>query len=148
MRQYIPAQVNVPANTPATAPVSQGWTLYPGYVHSFRIQIPRGHNGMTGLRLVYMGTPIIPFSLTSWLIGDGDTFTVPYEDQIMNTGLRIQAYNTDAWPHTFYLYADDDPHLPGQPPPGTIPRNTSLTAPANRAAIAAMRSPALVGGSS
>jgi hypothetical protein len=136
LRQWTPLQVLVPANTPLLAPVSTTWTLYPGYVHSWKIDIPQGHSGLTGVRVVYQGTPIVPFNLTDWLIGDGSSFTVPYEDQVMDRGLIVESYNTDIYAHTFYLYADVDPHIPGEPAPGVFPRQGQALSAANQAAIA------------
>jgi len=140
MRFWTPLEVPVPAGTAASSPFTLAWTLYPGYVRKFEIQIPAGHNGLTGLRLTYMGRPIIPFDLTAFLIGSGRTFEVPYEDQIMNWGLQAQAYNTDVWPHTFYLWADVDPHIPGQPAAVTSPRLAAAAAPGALAAIRTLTS--------
>jgi hypothetical protein len=110
MRQYTPLQVPVPAGTPQSAPVAVTWTLYPGWVNTFRVQIPPGHNGLTGVRLVYQSTPVVPFAAAGWLVGDKDVFEIPWDDEIMNRGLVAQAYNTDVHPHTFWLYADVDPY--------------------------------------
>lgn len=113
MHQYIPASVTVAAGTTQAAPASQTWRLYPGFVSHFRIRIPPGHGNLTGIRLTYQGTPVIPFDPAAFLVGDNAVHEVPWEDQIMDRGLVIQAFNTDKWPHTFYLWADVDPHLPG-----------------------------------
>lgn len=139
MRQYTPLSVTVPANTVASSPVSQSWRLYPGIVHTFRIDIPAAHSGLTGIRLVYQGTPIVPFDLSQYIQLPGQTFTIPYEDQIMDRGLVAQAFNTDVYPHTFYLWADVDPRIPGQPPPGFIPRNQFLTSVGNALDVGALR---------
>ena len=111
MHQFRTKQVTVPAGTLAAAPLSVAWSLYPGWVEFFLIDIPRGHSGLTGVRLVYQQTPVIPFDLTAWLIGSGQRFNVPWQDEIMATGLVVQCYNTDRYPHTFYLWADNDPYL-------------------------------------
>lgn len=113
MHQYTPLSLLVPAGTPASSPAAKTWTLYPGYVHSFRIRIPPGHGSNTGVRLVYQGTPIIPFDAASYLTGGGQTFEIPFADQIMNRGLVVQGFNTDKWDHTFFMWADVNPHLPG-----------------------------------
>lgn len=111
MHQFTPLLVTVPANTPASAPVTKSWGVYPGWLAYVIIDIPGGHNGLTGIRLTYQTTPVIPFDLSSWLIGSGQRYEVPWQDEVMAQGLRVQAYNTDAWPHSFYLYADIDPYL-------------------------------------
>lgn len=128
MRQYTPVSLAVPAGTAQAAPVSTTWTVYPGYVWGFRIRIPPGHIGLTGVRLTYFGVPIIPFHPTQFLVGDDDTFEVPFEDQIENRGLLIQGYNTDIHPHTFYAWADVDPYLPSAGFATVSPRQASITA--------------------
>lgn len=140
MHQYTPLQVTVPANTPPTAAVSKTWTLYPGVVRGFRINIPRGHSLATGIRLVYKQTPIIPFDLTQYLVGDGDTFEVPYDDEVMTTGLVAQAFNTDVWPHTFYLWADVDPYGQVNFPPGLDERHRQQAEAVNLGAVRALAS--------
>lgn len=140
MRQFTPLQVNVPPGTPATAPVSQQWHLYPGVVHSFRIDIPRGHRRLTGIRIVYQGRPIIPFDLAAWLVGDGGSFTVPYEDEIMSAGLHAEAYNPDAWAHTFYLWADVDPYATEPDRALQLGRLAATSSAARIAAVAGLSS--------
>lgn len=110
MRQYAPKSLAVPAGTLASAPVSAAWQPYPAYCHAFRITVPAGHNGLTGVRIVIDGTPVIPFDLNSWLTGSGTTFEVAYADDIPDSGVTVQGFNTDVWAHTFYLYADIDPY--------------------------------------
>jgi hypothetical protein len=104
--QYWPLSVTVPAGTAAASPATTKWPIVQGHLKQVRVEIPTGHNGRTGIRLVYQGTEIVPWSLNAWLIGNGQTFTIPWADEIMATGLSAQAYNTDSTSHTFYLYAE------------------------------------------
>jgi hypothetical protein len=109
--QYYPKVVTCGARTTATAPQTDAWQLVQGQLKQFRINIPAGHNGRTGLRLVYMGTEIVPWNLNSWLIGSGEVFTIPWADEIMATGLSVQTYNLDSVAHSFWLYAEVLPQL-------------------------------------
>lgn len=111
MRLLFPLQLAVPAGTTQAAPVSQTWVLYPGWVHGFRIEIPAGHNRLTGVRITYQGTPIVPFHRSLWVVGNGRPYDVTYEREVMQTGLVVQGFNTDQYAHTFYLYADVDPEI-------------------------------------
>ena len=111
MHQFRPLLVTVPPSTPKTAPITVNWTVYPGWLAYFIIDIPPGHNGLTGLRVIYQTTPVIPFDLSSFLVGSGTRFVVPWEDEVMASGLSVQAYNIDKNPHSFYLWADIDPYL-------------------------------------
>ena len=140
MHQFTPLLVTVPASTPQASPVTVAWPVYPGWLAYVIIEIPAGHNGLTGIRVTYQQTPVIPFNLTSWLVGSGQRFTVPWEDEVMAQGLRVQAYNTDAWPHSFYLYADIDPYLAqykGQLAPGGPPLEPAGRVPSPIAVLAA-----------
>lgn len=114
MHQYSPLQLTVAAGTSQAAPAVKAWSPYPGWVHQFRIDIPAGHRALTGVRLVYNGTPVIPFDPALWLQPGGRTFLVPWEDEVDQVGLVVQAYNLDVWPHTFYLWADVNPYLPAK----------------------------------
>lgn len=103
--QYWPITVSPPANTPIATPHTRNWNFTQGILAAVTIQVPAGHAGRTGIRLVYHGTVIIPWSLTGWIIASGETFTFDWDDEIMATGLQIQAYNTDITVHNFYLRA-------------------------------------------
>lgn len=102
----MPLSVAVPALTQQSSPVSVAYPIVQGHLKSFRIKIPSGHYGRTGLRITYQGTQIFPWALTGFYVGDGETFNVAWEDEIMATGLRVQAFNTDRTAHTFYLLAE------------------------------------------
>lgn len=131
MRQYTPISLTVPAGTTQAAPAAKAWSLYPAFVHSFRINIPAGHNGLTGVRIVYHGTPVIPFDLQQFLIGNAGAFEVPFGDEVDQSGVSLQGFNTDIWPHTFYCYADVDPYyriIPGPAAGGPRPAWTPLNA--------------------
>lgn len=134
MHQFTPLLVTAPPGTPKTAPVTVPWAVYPGWLAYFIIEIPAGHNGLTGIRVTYQTTPVVPFDLSSWLVGSGQRFEVPWQDEVMQTGLAVQVFNTDVYAHSWYLYADIDPYLavykgqlaPGLPP--AVPGAAALAA--------------------
>lgn len=113
MRQYTPLTLLVPAGTPSSAPVSAAWSLYPGWIGRIRVDIPAGHRALTGVRLLWHGTPVIPFDPAAYLTGNGHTFHVDFEDAYDGFGMVCQGFNTDVWPHTFRLWADVNPHRDG-----------------------------------
>ena len=105
--QYWPLQVQVPARTPASAPVAATFPIPQGHLKQLEIQVPAGHHGQTGIRVLYQGVQVYPWSITrSWLIEDGRLRTVEWGDEIMATGVSVQAYNTDLIAHSFYLLAE------------------------------------------
>lgn len=110
-RQYWPLSVSCPASTTAAAPLTTSWPVVWGHLHSVRARIPAGHNGRTGVRVLYDGVVVMPWSLTGWLVGSGETFDIAWEDGIADNKMEVQTYNTDSVAHTFYLYADILPSL-------------------------------------
>lgn len=130
---YYPAEVTPPAGTTSSAPASSVWTLPQCHLEEIRIQIPPGHNGRTGLRIRYMGTQIVPWVAGYWLIGNGDTFTIPWKGEIMPRGVAIESYNIDSVAHTFRLYAtllpSVEPDMESQAPGRRL---TPQRAPAHR----------------
>lgn len=124
--QYWPKVVTCAASTTTTAPQTDTWPITQGQLRQFRINIPAGHNGRTGIRLVYFGTTIIPWNLSGWLVGSGEVFTVPWGDEIMQTGLTVQTYNLDSSAHTFWLYAEV---LPVVTPAAASPLEGMFTRP-------------------
>jgi hypothetical protein len=109
--RLMPISPVIAARTPASSPVSVNWPLVYGTLHNIRIQIPAGHNGLTGCRITYLGQEIIPWSNNAWLVGSGDVFNVPWEAEIMNYGVAFTAFNTDLVPHQFFAYADITPFV-------------------------------------
>lgn len=65
--------------------------------------MPDGHDRATGIQIVSNGTVIVPFSGNAFIVANSHYFTIPFDDNITVGDLRIQAYNTDVFDHTFYL---------------------------------------------
>lgn len=120
--QYWPITVSPTPGTLPTAPHDRTWNFTQGILAEITIQIPPGHNGRTGIRIVYHGTVIIPWSLTGWIIASGETFTFDWDDEIMSTGLVVETYNTDITVHNFYLRAKVLPTV--EPAPASLTGNT------------------------
>jgi hypothetical protein len=113
--QYWPITVTPAPGTQPAAPHDRTWNFTQGILAAIQIQIPAGHNGRTGIRIVYHGTVIIPWSLSGWIIASGETFTFDWDDEIMATGLVVETYNTDITPHNFYLRAKVLPTVEAAP---------------------------------
>lgn len=136
-RQY-PLSPVIAGKTSIAAATTTQWPVTQGHLHSIRIQIPSGHNGVTGIRITYQGQQIMPWSNLAYLVGSGDTFNLPWDAEIMATGLAVVAYNTDLVSHQFWLLADITPDL-GQPPaPYAGPADAASTPRGLLAAVAAM----------
>ena len=109
--QYWPISPACPAKTTASNPVTTPWPITQGMLHGVKVMIPAGHNGLTGIKILYCGVQIIPWSLNFWLVGNNQTFDFSWGEEVMGTNLSIQTYNTDVAAHTWWLYADIEPTL-------------------------------------
>lgn len=101
--RYITVNISTPINTTPDAPLRTTVNLGGMILASIHLLIPAGHAGLTGWRLDYSGTTIIPYNMpASWIIGDDDKLDFEVDYEVGNT-LSIVTYNTDvAYPHIHY----------------------------------------------
>lgn len=96
-------QFTVPASTGVAAPVSQPVVLEDALLQTVRVLVPGGHSGLTGLRITWGGTQLLPINAGTWIISDNEILDWPMNDEVTANGLSLTGYNTDIFPHTFYL---------------------------------------------
>lgn len=116
----------VPAGTAISAAVSQAWPLEDNQLKEVTIEVPDGHCGLTGVRILQAQQQIVPFANSSYLVANGRTFAYPFDDEITSSGLVIQGFNTDIFTHTFYCTA----LVTNLPLPGELPEAEVVTASA------------------
>lgn len=133
--QYWPLGVTVPASTPANNPFTIGWPLSQGFLERVEIDIPGGHAGLTAIQVTYMHTVIFPWQLGGFLVPARNYYDVEWGDQIEAVGLRINAFNTDLYPHTFYLRAKIWPDVRG---PAAAPAGALFAPPPSPQLLAAV----------
>jgi hypothetical protein len=139
LHQYWPLSVTIPAGTAPGAPVSASWPMTQGWLQGIDLDIPAGHNGTTGLKILYQGTQIVPWSLTTWLVLNRPAYGFTWNEQIMAVGLTVQAYNTGQWAHTVFLRAQVIPVLgtpPGVAEGGSVPLSAVQAQPRSIAGLA------------
>lgn len=95
--------VTVPANTPRAAPVDVALPLEDAQLTRFDITVPDGHNGLTGLRVLWSGQQIVPWGNNSFIVANNRTIPVAFNDYITASGVVFEAFNTDVFAHTFYI---------------------------------------------
>lgn len=95
--------LTVPAGTAIAAPVTQAVQLTEGHLAKARILIPPGHSGLTGLRITWSGTQIFPYNTGTWLTSDDEILDWDFDYDVTANGLALTGYNTDIFPHTFYV---------------------------------------------
>lgn len=126
--------VTVPAGTPIGAPVSVPWVTEDNTISDIELEIPPGHNGLTGIRITKGDIQLVPWSKNQWIVANDYSRVFPVGVYIPTGDLKINAYNTGSYPHTFYLrmtVTDFDPNA-GQSegnPSQALPAQDVITAP-------------------
>lgn len=103
LTQYVHGDITVPAGTAVATPQITPVKLGDVYLHSIKLRVPPGHQGFTGISWQQAGSIILPFGGTQqWVIlnDDRERFTMNSE---VDSGFTVSAYNTDFYPHTFYI---------------------------------------------
>jgi hypothetical protein len=95
----------VPAGTPITAPVSESWPLEDNLLLEFTVQVPDGHCGLTGFRVLQAQQQLVPFANDTYIVSDDRVFTFSWQDEMTVSGLVLEGYNDDIFEHGFYCTA-------------------------------------------
>ncbi len=103
MKRVYESQFTVPAGTAIAAPASQPVVLEDAHLDTVRVLVPDGHSGLTGLRITWGGTQIMPINPGTWIISNDEIFDWPADEDVTANGLSLAGYNLDIYPHTFYL---------------------------------------------
>jgi hypothetical protein len=96
--------LDVPANTPVTAPVKQDITLETGVLSKVSVLIPSGHAGLAHLIILYGETQVIPRE--GDISGDDETFpfTECFEIAAPSETLTLMGWNEDdTYSHEFVV---------------------------------------------
>lgn len=93
----------VPVGTLQAAPQIQTVTLDDLVLETVQVIIPDGHNGFTGIAITSQRLPVVPFAPGTFLVGNGEQPVFPYGRQVGANQLTVTTFNTDIYPHTFYL---------------------------------------------
>jgi hypothetical protein len=117
----------IPAGTPQSAPVSTPWPLEDNQLIKISIEVPDGHCGLTGVRILWSQQQIVPFANNSFFVANDRTIDYQFDDYITSSGLVVQGFNTDIFPHTFYITA----LITNLPLPGEEPEAEVVTAGQN-----------------
>lgn len=96
-------QFTVPAGTALASPVTQTWVTEDNTIVDIELEVPPGHNGLTGIRVTKGGTSLLPYNSNSWIVANDYSRTFPVNDYIPTGDLTLQGYNTGQYNHTFYL---------------------------------------------
>lgn len=111
--RYILNDILVPALTTIAAPQTTTWQLDNNILTRLECDIPNGHNGNTGIRVLRSQQQVIPWANFKFLVANNRLVNVDYGEELTESKLVVIAYNTDVYDHTFYLRATmtDRPQL-------------------------------------
>lgn len=100
------AVVSCAASRPSTNPAVTTLGFAGGIVLKFRILIPAGHAGLTGIALGFGGNATVPTGNAAYYSGDGREVILDYEDN--NPGVGWQAFmcNNDLITHAWEVDID------------------------------------------
>lgn len=93
----------MPANTARAAALSTDVSFRPGVVVGVEILIPDGHLGLTGLQIATAHTPVLPYAVGQWIIGNDEKIEWALIEQPETGNWQAIAYNTDGFTHTFRI---------------------------------------------
>lgn len=102
MRTY-QLTVTVPAGTQQSGPISVPWVTEDNTIVDIEIEVPPGHNGLTGIRIMKGDTQLLPYGSNTWITANNYSRVFPIGQFTPTTDLAVQAYNTGAYAHNFYL---------------------------------------------
>lgn len=103
MDRYYPVALTVPPNTAVGTPVEQLVVLENNELVDVELQVPSGHAGFTGVRVLSSHQQILPWGNNSWITANDYVRVFDWNEEIGANAISVQGYNTDKIAHTFYL---------------------------------------------
>lgn len=95
----------VPAGTTAAAPATAALPIDQGTLVKVTLVVPPGHAGLTGFQLRLAGTAIVPYAGAAWIVANAYTDSWELDQDVVPGNITLAGYNTDVYPHTFYVRA-------------------------------------------
>jgi hypothetical protein len=98
-------EVTTPANTPQSSPQSTPFPLEDNTLVYVDINVPPGNSATLGFRVMWAQQQVIPWGNNSWLLTDDEKVHVECNFAMTTSGLVVETYNVDIFPHTIYIRA-------------------------------------------
>lgn len=123
------ASVLVPAGTASASPQLTDVSFQDGVVQWIEVDVPSGHNRLTGLQILAAHGQMIPYTFGEFLIVSGRELHYDLQGLIDTGSFQANAYNTDIYDHTFYIrfgvldfgyLPAAEPVAPLAPPPALV----------------------------
>lgn len=103
--RYYGLEVTTNPQTLASNPLNTSWPLEFAKLVSIEIDVPAGHNGLTGIRFNRSKQQVIPVGNNSFLRLNDRMITVSVDEELTEGGLQVVTYNNDNYIHTHFLRA-------------------------------------------
>lgn len=116
--------VTVTAGTAQASAATTDVSFQDGLVSRIELDVPPGHNGLTGIQILSAHGQAIPYTVGAFLIANDHFFGWDLVGQLDTGSWQVKAYNTDVYDHSFYLrfnvldfaYAEEPAPLAQLPP--------------------------------
>lgn len=95
--------VTVPASIAQASPQTTDVSFADGQVVRVELDVPAGHTGHTGIRIRAATGAFIPYTSGAFLVADDHDFGWDVVGIIDTGSFDVQTFNTDIYPHSFYL---------------------------------------------
>jgi hypothetical protein len=95
--------VTCPAGTSLVAAITQDVSFPQADVNELQIVIPDGHAGLTGIAVQQAHQAVIPKNAGAFLVTNDEKLIFPLQDYLDNGNWQVVMYNTDIYPHSWYL---------------------------------------------
>lgn len=96
-------QVTCPAGVAIATPREIATTIDPGTVNRIEVDIPDGHNGVTGLRLAVAHGQVIPATTGAWIIGNDDHLAWDLYGHLDSGAWSAFVYNLGNYSHSWFV---------------------------------------------
>ena len=100
----------VPAGTPKANPISAPWVTEDNTIVDIELEVPPGHNGQTGLRVMKGDVQLLPWSAGTFMVVNNYNRVFPVNAYLPTSDVTLQGYNTGQYPHTFFLRMTMEDH--------------------------------------
>lgn len=93
----------VTAGTTPSSPMSVDWITEDNTIVDIELEVPPGHNGLTGIRVKKSQTQLIPYGQDSWIVANDYNRVFPVGVYMPTSDVTIEGYNQGSYDHSFYL---------------------------------------------
>lgn len=95
--------VLVPAGTAKSAPQTTSVAFADGQLVRVELDVPSGHNGLTGIQILAATGQFIPYTEGAFLVANDHLFGWDVIGIIDTGSFQARCYNTDVFDHSFHL---------------------------------------------